>query len=176
MGGIGAMLSAIANASAGFVPRWAWGVGFAALALFLWPLVRRTARTEEARRRFRTATRLPHEARLAQEDSALAYIFDHADGLVVLCELAMAEGRPRIVPAAMARLRELGSRSGELRRIEAAFDGPQPRSALEAVILIEALLGQGVRDAALRRLQRALARWPDDADLGALAERSRDLS
>lgn len=176
MGGIGAMLSAIADVSSGFMPRWAWGAGFAALALLLWPLVRRTARTEEARRRFRTATRLGHEARIAQEDSAVAQVFDSADGLVVLCELAMAEGRPRIVPAALARLRELGTRGAEVRKIELAVDGPQPRSALEAAILIEALVTQGVRESASRRLERALARWPEDAELRALGERLRDLS
>ncbi|MSQ03837.1 MAG: hypothetical protein EXR71_18445 [Myxococcales bacterium] len=168
------MLSAIADASSGFIPRWAWGAGFAVLALFLWPLVRRTARIEEARRRFRTATRLTHQARVAQEDSALAHVLDHADGLVALCELAMAEGRPRIVPEALARLRELGKRIPERRRIEAALDGPQPRSALEACILIDTLLAQGVREAAVRRLHDARIRWPEDADLGLLADRLRD--
>ncbi len=151
------------------MPRWAWPVLLAVLVAAVWPSVRRNTRTEEARKLFRTATRLAYAARIAQEDAAVARVAGHALGLVAIADLALAEGRPRVVPGVLDQLRALGGATEHVRRIEAALEGPQPQSAMEAAIIVERLRAQGQADEAARRLDRALRRWPADPELTALA-------
>lgn len=171
MGGLGQLVNALVGLTEGLVPHWVWPAGLLVLAALAWPSVRRNTRTDQARKAFRTATRLGHDARLAQEDAAVDLVADHAEGLVALADLALAEGRPRVVPHIVARLRALGARPEHVRRLEAVLAGPQPQTALEAAIIVERLWEQGQAEEAVRRLERARARFPDDADLAALAAR-----
>jgi hypothetical protein len=169
VGGVGEFVRAIVAVSEGVVPPWAWAAGLAVVLLVAAPSIRRNLHTDTARRLFRTATRLPAGERAAQEDAALARVHHNRDGLVVIAELALNEGRPRIVPAALARLRELGGREPDVRRLERALLGPQPATPLEAALLVERLRGHALHGEAARRLAAALDRWPDDDDLRALA-------
>ena len=171
MGGLGQLVQSLLALADGVVPRWVLAVALAVVVALIWPSVRRNSRTEEARKRFRTATRFAFEERVRREDEALAMVAGNADGLVSLADLALAEGRPRIVAAALAALIKLGKRPVEVRRLQRTIEGPQPATALEAVILVERLLAQGQLDEAARRLERARKRWPEDEDLVAVAIR-----
>lgn len=172
MGGLGELVSALIAASEGLVPGWAWPVGLVALLVLAAPSMRRNARTNTARRLFRTATLLRAAERDAQENAALAAVVNNRDGLVVLADLALQEGRPRIVPEIVGRLRALRGREADVRRIEREQSGPQPATPLEAALLVERLLEAGVDSEAHRRLESALMRWPTDSDLVALRARS----
>lgn len=171
MGGLGQLVQSLLALADGVVPRWVLGLGLVAVIALMWPSVRRNSRTEEARKRFRTATRFGFDERVRREDEALAMVDGNADGLVSLADLALAEGRPRIVAPALAALARLGTRPMEVRRLERTIEGPQPATALEAAIVVERLLDQGQREEAVRRLARAQQRWPNDEDLGAVAIR-----
>lgn len=171
MGGLGQLVSALIGATEGIVPHWVWPVALVLLLVIAAPSMRRNAQTDAARRRFRLAGRLLGAAREAEEDAAFASLAHNREGLVVLADLALAEGRRRIVPLALARLRELGGREAEVRRIERELHGPQPATALEAVLTVERFAAQGLHAEAERRLQTALRRWPDDPDLRAVVLR-----
>lgn len=171
MGGLGQLVQSLLALAEGVVPRWVLAVALAVVVALIWPSIRRNSRTEEARKRFRTATRFGFEERVRREDEALAMVEGNADGLVSLADLALAEGRPRIVALALASLVRLGTRPIEVRRLERTIEGPQPATALEAAILVERLLSQGQMDEAARRLERARVRWPNDEDLAAVVFR-----
>lgn len=169
MGGLGQLVSAIIGASEGVVPHWVWPVALVLLLALAAPSIRRNAQTNAARRRLRTAGRLRGAEREAEEDAVFASVRDNREGLIVFADLALAEGRRRLVPDVIARLRELGGREVEVRRLQRELEGPQPATALEALLLLERLVGQGLRAEAERRHHAALARWPDDDELRAFS-------
>ena len=167
---LGQLIRSFADMTEGYVPRWAWPVMILVLAAIAWPSVRKNGRTEAARKLFRTAVRLPFAERVAQEDAAVTMVGENPDGLLSLADLALAEGRPRVVPGLVERLVATGKRVEEVRRLQRTLEGPQPATALEAVILVERFLAQGQTEQARLRLDKALARWPDDEDLARLQQ------
>lgn len=169
MGGLGQLVSAIIGASEGVVPHWVWPLAFVLLLALAAPSIRRNAQTNAARRRFRNAGRLRGAEREAEEDGVFASVRDNREGLIVFADLCLAEGRRRLVPDVISRLRELGGREVDVRRLKRELEGPQPATALEALLLVERLVAQGLRAEAERRHQAALARWPDDAELRAFS-------
>jgi len=168
---LGQLIRALADATDGIVPRWVWPVGIVIAFVLAWPSIRRKSRTDVALKTFRTATRHGYEERLRREDEAVQMLADHPDGLYSLAQLALAEGRPRVVEGIVARLRASGRLPEQVARLVKATEAPLPGSALEAVILVERFWEQGQHDEARRRLARAQARWPADEDLSALAAR-----
>jgi hypothetical protein len=165
MGGLGQLVSALIAASEGVVPHWMWPAGLGVFVLVAAPSMLRNMRTDAARKLFRTATRLRAAERVAQEDEALRRVAGNRDGLVVLADLALQEGRPRIVPEVLAQLGALGGREPDLRRLHREVQGPQPATSMEAVLLVERLVEHGLLDEAERRLLAAIERWPTEPEL-----------
>ncbi len=168
---LGQLIRSLADLTEPYVPRWAWIVGVLVLAALAWPSVRRSTKAEAARKHFRTAVRYGYEERLRREDEAIAMMGEDIDGLVTLADLALAEGRPRIVSGLVERVRASGKRPDAVKRLTVAVEGPLPGSAMEAVILVERFWAQGQQGEARKRLARARERWPNDEDLDALALR-----
>ena len=149
-----------------------WMAPLAVVAVFAlaWPLLRLNLKTDNARRLLKRAARERGEAREKLEQEALSLAGNRPDGLVVVANTALEQGRMALARQAMERLRATGKNLPALRRIERAIDGPQPATALEAALVVERLVQAGMTEEARGRLAKFRERWPEDPELRDLVE------
>jgi hypothetical protein len=153
------------------LPPWALPAVILALVVLFWPLIRRNHATGDARKLLKEASRTAGAERERLEGEALAKVEQNPTGLVVLAEEAMTAGRTKLAERAVEALRATRKRPDDVARLTRRLEGPQPANAIEAAIVIERLLTQGMRDEARARLAKWRKRWPEDTDLGELERR-----
>lgn len=175
MGGRGGGLAGLVETLLGLVgltlEPWMAPAALLFVVILAWPWIRLNLRTDEARRLLKQAARATGAERDRLEADALARVEGRPDGLVVVAETALAQGRAALARAAVDRLRATGKRPTDVRRIERTLEGPAPATPMEACLLVERLLGLGMVDEARARWEKARARWPEDPDLAALLVR-----
>lgn len=175
MGGRGGGLAGLVETLLGLVgltlEPWMAPAALLFLVVLALPWIRSNVRTDDARRLLKQAARASGAERDRLEAEALARVEGRPDGLVVVAEAALAQGRTAVARAAVERLRATGKRPTDVRKIERALEGPAPATPMEAVLLVERLLGLGMTEEARLRWEKAHARWPEDADLAALVAR-----
>lgn len=172
MGNVGDLLRGLYDIVGDLLPAWAWAaIGLVVVAALV-PALRTNAATDAARKAFARAQRERGEARERAEAQALGRVRGNPHGLVALADLALAAGRDGVAREALAQLAQTRRLPADVLRLQRLVDGPQPATALEAAIVVERLLAQGQVALARERLDRALARWPGDEDLRALADRA----
>lgn len=148
-----------------------WGPGAVAVVVVggLSPLILKNQRTSRARRLLQRAyaTTDPKE-RDALEAEALGEVAGNAVGLVIVGDIALQRGRLETVREVAKQLRATGKEVHELRRLERALEGDNPRTIDDAVIRIERAIRLGMVGEAHERWAWAHAKWPEDEEIAAL--------
>jgi len=153
------------------IPSWAV---FGALALLAWYLVPKLAHSMEmdrARRIVKNANMGDGTSMESAKERALKVAGEDPQGLFLLAEEAVRQGRDDLAREAIGRLRATGKRPKEVTRLERELLGPLPGTVIEAVIVVESHLESGTWALARQKLTRFRTRWPDDPELTALSER-----
>ncbi|MFZ5475993.1 MAG: hypothetical protein ACOZNI_04400 [Myxococcota bacterium] len=166
MSGLGQLIASLVEATGGHLPAWGLPAFFVGLTVLAWPMVRRNDRTGKARKLLQAAAHAPDRDRLEAE--ALALVEGHPVGLVVVADEALKAGRKELAARALAALRRTGKRDVDALRIARDLEGPQPGTPMEAAIVVERLIEQGMKEEARERLGRWRRRWPQDEELAQL--------
>ncbi len=153
------------------LPVWAVPVFLLVIGLAASPWIRQNIKTDEARKLMKRAARERGAVREASEAEARAKVAGHAVGLLVVTELALQQGREPFARQVFADLRATGKLPVEIMRVERQIEGPQPRTPDEAAISIEKFVEMGATALARTKWERAIARWPEDADLVAIGQK-----
>lgn len=165
-GGIAGLVDGIA-ALLGIEVDHAWlAGGVLVLGLLLSPLLLRNQNTGKARRmlsRLSTATTAAERAEIERE--ALELVLGNADGLVALADAAAERGRGDLARACVEKLRELGTRPDQVRRLTREIYGDFPVTVEQALARYHTQRDAGLSVAARETLDRARVTWPGHPDL-----------
>ena len=167
----------ITNTLGMFLPPWALVTMGIAVLLFGFPFWLNSMRIKQIGGRSRRMVRADHEERdkLAQEILDLAG--ENPTRLLAAVEQSTRYGLRALRSECITRLKNTGEYREDLARI-LAKEAPERMPighAIEAVVTIERMLDEGMGPAARTRLDEALARYPQDADLLALRDRVKNL-
>ncbi|RME28054.1 MAG: hypothetical protein D6798_03320 [Deltaproteobacteria bacterium] len=172
MRGLGGMAKGLMMLLASLgVPTWVLpAVAFGALALML-PRLMQTMEEDRPRRMVKRAWIEDGEKQREIEREALQRASGSPTALAALAREAIQQGRRSLAEAAIERLRQTGTADAEVQRLEQAMNGPLPATSMEAAIIIERLLDNGLLSLAEAKLARFRGAWPDDTELAELAAR-----
>lgn len=166
MGGIGGLVDGV-GALFGIQVDHTWlAIGVLVLGLALSPLLLRNQNTAKARRTLaRLSTATTAAERAAVENEAIELVFGNADGLVALADAAFARGRGDLARRCLDKLRELGTRPDQVRRLTREIYGDFPVTVDGALVRYQGQRAAGLSVAARETLDRARLTWPDHPDL-----------
>lgn len=150
-----------------------WGMPVAALVLMvvLLPWILKNMKTSKARKLLKKATLESGRTRTEMEAQALDLVSDNPVGLLAFADECVRRGRYGLAREALERVPRDPKFARERRKVAEQMAPREPPTAEAAAAAIERFLSEGLRDEAVRRLQKARARWPEDASLVGLAER-----
>jgi hypothetical protein len=170
MRGIRPLFEAIGDMFA-MLPPWAPAVFGVVIAMLGWPLFKASRARGRARRAMRSAAGERGAERERLEAEAITFVEGDANGLLIVADLALAQGRKELAARAAEKLRATGKLLHEHRRLLRQLEPPLPALPSEACIVIEQLLRTGLAGEARVRLDRARKKWPFDEELEALEGR-----
>lgn len=154
------------------VPKWAIVMALAALVAWAAPRVMGDLERDRARRVVKAARLDPEPKRALADARALELAGQDQKALVLLAEEAMDNGRRALFDQVFEQLRVGGLDPAQLVRLEDRRYGPLPALPAEAALRIASLLERNQVDEARRLAGRAVRRWPGEAELRELAERT----
>lgn len=169
MGGIAQLINTLATALGIHAAPWAAPAAFVGSLVLFWPWIRGNVRTADARKALKHAARERGAERERMEKQALDLVKGQPDGLVVVAQEALEQGRNALAEEAVRQLRATNKLLPQLRLLERKLEPPLPILASEAVIVIEKMAADGLVVHARTRLEQALRKWPKDAELQELA-------
>jgi hypothetical protein len=143
----------------------------AVLAALASPWIRANLDTADARALVKRAAREGGAARAELVDRAFTRVRGQPHGLVAIADAATQLGLPDVAKRATEALRATGKLAVEQKRLDRVAAPAAPRTQIEAAMAIERLVEAGAVEAARARLRDALAKFPADEDLQALARR-----
>ncbi len=143
-----------------------------ALAILALPLWFETVRERQVRGAVRRMVRADPDQRAALEERAIALAASRPRRLFVLAGEAIRYDQRDLRDRALTALEAAG---GDTRALRAKIDRPKAkfRDAVEATVRIEALLAEGLPEAAREQLGEARSAFPDDPDLLSLETKVR---
>ena len=171
MGGIAQLINSLASLLGVHAAPWAAPAALVGSLVLFWPWIRGNVRTGDARKLLVNAARERGAERERLERQALELVKGQADGLVVVAEQAVAQGRTALATEAVEQLRATKTLLPQLRIHERKLEPPLPILASEAVIVIEKMLEEGLVEAARARLAQCRRKWPTDDELLTLEAR-----
>jgi hypothetical protein len=153
------------------LPPWAPAVFGVLFAMWAWPIYKASQKRSRARRAMRSAAGERGAERERLEAEALAAVEGDANGLLIVADLALTQGRKELAARAAEKLRATGKLLHEHRRLQRQLEPPLPALPSEACIIIEQQLKTGLVAEARARLAQARKKWPFDDELEALEAR-----
>lgn len=150
------------------LPAWAFALVLLGVAALAAPVYLNWLRSKQIRGKFRAYVRAignEHRARVAEEMFALAN--GRPRLLVTIADEAERLGKRLVLDRALTELEATGGAPEDLKRLTTKVkpDKPPPMHPLEEAVHVERMLDEGLLPAARQRLDRALKRFPQDADL-----------
>ncbi len=172
MRGLGGMAKGLMMLMASLgIPTWVLpALAFVALALML-PRLMRSMEDDKPRRMVKRAWIEDGEKQQEIERDALQQAGSNPTILAHLAREAIQQGRRALAEEAIDRLRQTGGADAEVNRLEQAMNGPLPATSMEAAIIVERMIDNGMLALADAKLARFRGAWPRDADLAELAAR-----
>lgn len=159
-------------------PPWLLAALVVVVALYAVPAWYDGMREKQIRGLLRRRSRADGDLRqqLAQRATELAGT--RARRVVVLATEAAKYGQHDLLRAGHAQLVAIGAHPADIRRVAALIrDEPKTHgTALEACVVIERMLEEGMLDTAKDRLGLSLSRFPNDPELTALQDRIHHAS
>lgn len=149
------------------IPPWIFPVIMVVAIWILVEIVKKSAPGGKARGLVVRASIAEPADRDRMEQQALTLVHDDPHGLLVVAQEALNRGRAGLARAATARLKALGKRPEDVRRLEAVLEGDRGRPERE-LVAVRNLWEEGLEPQALERLARARTAWPDDEALADL--------
>jgi hypothetical protein len=162
MRGIAQLLNTLLQLAGVHLQPWMAPVALLALAILLFPALRRTHRTSLARKRLRRLPYVGAEERRRLEEEALALSTGSPAGLLVVAQEALRLGRHDLARRAADAIEALGARPRELRAIRRALEPQLEPTPAQERVHVEALVQAGLHEEAARRRDLARARWPGE--------------
>lgn len=169
MAGIAKLISPMLSG----LPPWAIGVVVALVAMIGLPIWLNGVRQKQIKGLIRRRQRAEGEERERLAEQALALADCKPGRLVVLATEAAKFQQLPLYETAMALLKAHGGHKDDLKRLSLLVKEPPKLhgSGLEAAIIIERLVDEGLLEAAAERYALASAKHPNDADLQAAGAR-----
>lgn len=149
------------------LPSWGGTVLLLGLLALLGPFFYRNSRTKKARKKLQALSLEGGQARLDGEEEVLELVRGHSFGLVVVVEEAHKRGMRRLADRALEELDRTGKHRDQFRRLSREL-GEKPTTPAAEAIAIERLRDLGLHAQAGVRLDKALSRFPGNAELLAL--------
>lgn len=171
LGGITETLSQLLEQAGIALPPWTFPGIIALLFLAVLPMIRRNSRVHRARLLVQEIASERTVDRTGRKAQAIELVADHPVGLVGLADEAIRRGVRDLAKLALDELKEHGRPVQDIHRLQLELYGPPPAHLEGELAAIEQLLANGVRSAAMERLERALGTWPDAPALLAFAAR-----
>lgn len=149
----------------------------AAVAIFvlLLPWIWRSMRADEAVRILKRASHERREERERQETRALGTVKGNPNGLYLLAQEALRQGRNSLARQAAEQLKETGKLPHEHARLLIQMNGESPKTPEEAGIRAEKFLRAGQVEEAEQILSAGRRRWPDSPVWAEVESRKNDL-
>lgn len=135
-----------------------------ALSIMVFPTIRRSHRTAQARKRLRLVPYRRLAERRQLEDEALALVEGNPSGQLAVAQEALKLGRKELASRALAAMSASGRYPREQRLLAQQLEEPAGHTALDTSAAIERLIEQGMLTEAHRRLDLARKRWPEVAE------------
>ncbi len=153
------------------LPPWAAPAVGLVLMVALMPWILRNMRTSQARKLAKRATFEWGQARDDMEREAISLVSNNPVGLLALAEEFARRGRYPLAREALAALPEgVPKLQRERRRLMEQMAPREPATPEAAVLVVERMLAEGMREEAGNRLTRARRRWPDSEQLASLQQ------
>ncbi|MCO4746084.1 MAG: hypothetical protein KC912_14910 [Proteobacteria bacterium] len=163
----------IANLRAA-LPPWAFALVLLAAVALIAPSYFYWLRSKQIKGKFRAYGRaIGHEQRDAVADEMFALAGGRARLVVTIADEAERLGMKALLDRAMGELANSGAAKADVKRLrdKTEREKPPPMHPLEEAVHVERMLDEGLLPGARQRLERALERFPEDAELVDLAER-----
>ncbi|MCB9742452.1 MAG: hypothetical protein H6740_07630 [Alphaproteobacteria bacterium] len=145
-------------------------------ALAVMPALHTNFKTKQARKRMVAAAHARADERERLHAEALELVQDNPVGQLVVAEEALRHGHKDTARVAAEMLGRSGKRRNDYRGLMRKLDEGKPSNPEVEALAIERLRERGQGDEAERRLQAALARWPQSDALQELVGADRDVS
>jgi len=174
MGAIGEIIGTISQ----FVPTWLLAIVGLALVFALGPGWVTGLRIKRVKALLRRTVRAEGSERINLQNQALELSLGRGEVLLALVREADKLNQPRLRDRALKKLARLGTHSDEVRKLSKPADPGRDRQIghpVEAMVLVERLLENGAIEAAREKLHEARRRFPDDPDLGRLAQQIHEI-
>ena len=156
------------------LPPWAATLCSVLLAIAAFMIVFRRLTMRRIQNAVRRRVRGDERTRQQMAQQALALAGDRFALLSLLASEALRRQQMGLAKEALQRLEQTSKGKAEAKRLRNARKRVRTPAThpIEVCQNVESLLKQGMHDAARKRLQEGLERWPDDADLLSLSDRA----
>ena len=152
------------------LPPWGGSVLLLGVLLLLSPALLKNTRSKQVRKLLQRLSLEGGDKRQASVQELLELAAGHPTALIVLVEEAHKRGQSSLAKRAVELLGETGKQRADYKRLKRLF-AERPTSLHAEVLAVERLIDAGLEQQAWLRLDKALLRWPQDADLLGLRER-----
>jgi hypothetical protein len=162
MRGLAQLLDTVLTLAGLHLQPWMAPVALLALAVILFPVLRRSHSTSLVRKRLRRLPYVGAAERRRLEEEALAMVAGSPVGLLVVAQEALRLGRYDLARRAADALEAAGARPRDLRAIRRILEPQLEPTPAQERVHIEALVQADMNDEAARRRALARARWPKE--------------
>ena len=160
MGGIANLLNAILEVMGLHLEPGTASVGALIVFVLLLPWIWRSQRGDEAVRILKRASHERRVEREALESLALAKVAGNPNGLWLVANEALRQGRMQLARTAADQLRQTGKLFREWQLLMIQIEGELPKTPEEVAIRAERLLESGQVEQAEQLLSSGRQRWP----------------